>query len=187
MHGKDLPAYHPRHERRGLPFKGCLYFGLMLTPDGPRSSSITAASATPKRRWCCRCWKATCCTSCSPAPTARWHSRKSSSPMVLRPVWILLRRLPCGLREGQAHLRPCGRSAARRGGRGGNPPRLHRRRRPWANEGGGVRGVTAPGPRPNNATHAYQKRQENSSLKRYTSTDIRPRPPETAQKEQLSK
>ena len=52
----------------------------------PRSSSITAASATPKRRWCCRCWKATCCTSCSPAPTARWHSRKSSSPMVLRPV-----------------------------------------------------------------------------------------------------
>ena len=46
----------------GCPFKGCLYFGLMLTPDR-RSSSTTAASATRKRRSCCRCWRATCCRS----------------------------------------------------------------------------------------------------------------------------
>ena len=84
-----LPTIHAMNAE-GCPFKGCLYFGLMLTPDGPRSSSITAASATPKRRWCCRCWKATCCTSCRRAPTARWQSRRSNSPMVLRPVsfWL---------------------------------------------------------------------------------------------------
>ena len=42
----------------GRPFKGCLYYGLMLTPNGPRSSSITAASAIPRPRWCCPCWMA---------------------------------------------------------------------------------------------------------------------------------
>ena len=41
-------------------FQGCLYFGLMLTPDAPRSLNTTAASATRRRRWCCLCWKATC-------------------------------------------------------------------------------------------------------------------------------
>ena len=32
---------------------GVLYAGLMLTPAGPRSSSSTCASATPRRRSCC--------------------------------------------------------------------------------------------------------------------------------------
>ncbi len=72
---KDLPAHHPCHERRGLPFKGCLYFGLMLTRTAPRSSSTTAASVTPRPRWCCPCWRATCCTSWRPAPTAPWPTR----------------------------------------------------------------------------------------------------------------
>ena len=45
----------------GRTFRGCLYFGLMLTPQtAPRSSSTTAASATRRRRWCCPCWRATC-------------------------------------------------------------------------------------------------------------------------------
>ncbi len=40
------------------PFKGCLYFGLMLTPErAPRSSSTTAASGTRRPRWCCRLLK----------------------------------------------------------------------------------------------------------------------------------
>ena len=36
----------------GRPFKGCLYFGLLLTPRAPRSSSTTPASATRRPRWC---------------------------------------------------------------------------------------------------------------------------------------
>ena len=34
--------------RRGTPFVGTLFAGLMLTPDGPGSSSTTAASVTPE-------------------------------------------------------------------------------------------------------------------------------------------
>ena len=33
----DLPAHSWRAmQAEGRPFKGCLYFGLMLTPDGPK-------------------------------------------------------------------------------------------------------------------------------------------------------
>jgi phosphoribosylamine--glycine ligase len=43
--------------KEGRPFKGCLYFGLMLTKDGPKVIELTAASATRKRRRCCPFWK----------------------------------------------------------------------------------------------------------------------------------
>ena len=36
--------------RRGTPFVGCLFAGLMLTADGPRVLEFNAASATPRRR-----------------------------------------------------------------------------------------------------------------------------------------
>ena len=47
------------------PSTACLYAGLMLTADGPRCSSSTCASATPRRRPCCRGCARTCSTCCS--------------------------------------------------------------------------------------------------------------------------
>ena len=38
--------------KEGRPFKGCLYFGLMITPNGPKSSSTTHVSAIPRLRSC---------------------------------------------------------------------------------------------------------------------------------------
>ena len=39
---------------RGIDYRGVLYAGLMLTPDGPEAaSSTTSASATPRPRSCC--------------------------------------------------------------------------------------------------------------------------------------
>ena len=40
-------------------FSGLLYAGLMLTTNGPRCWSSTAASATPRRSRSCRVWRAT--------------------------------------------------------------------------------------------------------------------------------
>ena len=39
---------------QGIDYRGVLYAGMMLTPTAPRSSSTTCASATPRRRRCCR-------------------------------------------------------------------------------------------------------------------------------------
>ena len=39
----------------GCPFKGCLYFGLMLTPNGPK---VIEYNRRP--RWCSPCWRAIC-------------------------------------------------------------------------------------------------------------------------------
>ena len=52
--------------RRGTPYHGVLYAGLMMTPRGRRCSSTTAASATPRRRPCSRGCGPTCST-CSSA------------------------------------------------------------------------------------------------------------------------
>ena len=76
-----LPTIHAMNAE-GCPFKGCLYFGLMLTPDGPKVIEYNCRFGDPETQVV----KATCCTSCRPAPTARWHSRRSNSPMVLRPA-----------------------------------------------------------------------------------------------------
>ncbi len=36
MHEEDFPAHHAAMNAEGRPFKGCLYFGLMLTQNGPK-------------------------------------------------------------------------------------------------------------------------------------------------------
>ena len=42
MHGGDLPAH------RGRPFHGVIYFGLMLTPDGPKVVEYNARFGDPE-------------------------------------------------------------------------------------------------------------------------------------------
>ena len=55
---------------RGTPFHGVLYAGLMMTADGPKVLEYNAASATPRRRRCCRGCAPTC-SSCSTGRRAR--------------------------------------------------------------------------------------------------------------------
>lgn len=59
----------------GRTFKGCLYFGLMLTEDGPKVIEYNAVSAIPKRRSYCPFWKATCSISC-----CRWRTAGFPKP-----------------------------------------------------------------------------------------------------------
>jgi len=44
----------------GRTFRGCLYFGLMLTPKGPKVIEYNCRFGTRRPRWCCRFCKATC-------------------------------------------------------------------------------------------------------------------------------
>ena len=70
----------------GCPFKGCLYFGLMLTPDGPKVIEYNCRFGDPETQVVLPLLESDLLHIMQPAPTARWHSRRSSSPMVLRPV-----------------------------------------------------------------------------------------------------
>ena len=51
-----LPTLAAMREE-GCPFKGCLYFGLMITEDGPK---VIEYSGTRKHRSFCRFCKRTC-------------------------------------------------------------------------------------------------------------------------------
>ena len=71
--------------RRGIPFRGVLYAGLMRTRPGPRCSSSTAASATRRRRRCCRGCAATCWTCSRPARGRARSGRTCSSGRTIGP------------------------------------------------------------------------------------------------------
>jgi phosphoribosylamine--glycine ligase len=43
----------------GCPFKGVIYFGLMLTPSGPKVIEYNARFGDPKHKSCCHFWKPT--------------------------------------------------------------------------------------------------------------------------------
>ena len=50
----------PPCRQRAAPFKGCLYFGLMLTPDGPKVIEYNCRFGDPETQVVLPCWKATC-------------------------------------------------------------------------------------------------------------------------------
>ena len=69
--------------RRGIPFHGVLYAGLMMTADGPRRcSSSTSASAIRRRRRSCLgyrpiCWRCSTRRWCVVVwPACRWSGRR---------------------------------------------------------------------------------------------------------------
>lgn len=41
-------------QAEGRPFKGCLYFGLMLTPDGPKVIEYNSRFGDPEAQVCFR-------------------------------------------------------------------------------------------------------------------------------------
>ena len=84
--------------RRGIDYRGVLYAGLILTPDGPRCSSTTCASATPRPRSSCPgsprtspvCWPRRPPVACVPSRASRprrrcawcWPRRATPPPPV---------------------------------------------------------------------------------------------------------
>ena len=117
--------------RRGTPFRGALYAGLMLTADGRSSSSATPGSATRRRRRSCRAWPSRSGRCCSPRRAA-----------------TCARRSPLGL--GGAGSRPAGRDRRDRPGRGRLPGRAAPRRPhrgPGRRQRRPARWSSTPGPR----------------------------------------
>ena len=118
-----LPTIHAMNAE-GCPFKGCLYFGLMLTPDGPKVIEYNCRFGDPETQVVLPLLAE------RPAPDhAGLHQRHAGGhgSQVLGRCRCLchsgLRRLPCQLRERQANLRPDGRPAGRGGEHHGLPLR----------------------------------------------------------------
>ena len=130
--------------RRGTPFHGVLYAGLMLAPDGDvRCSSSTPASAIPRRRSCSRgCARdllALLLAATEPGGLAgvelEWDPRAAVC------VVLASRGYPAGSSSGDAITRPRRRPGGRRG-----VPRGHAERDgEVVTAGGRVLGVTALG------------------------------------------
>ena len=93
---------------RGTPFHGVLYAGLMLTAAGRGCSSSTSASATPRRRPCCRGCAPTCstCSSARRAPAASRARASSGTTRLGGDRRAGERRLPGVVVDGRRDHRP---------------------------------------------------------------------------------
>ncbi len=153
-----LPTIHAMNAE-GCPFKGCLYFGLMLTPDGPKVIEYNCRFGDPETQVVLPLLESDLLhimQACTNGTLADEEVKFSDGARRLRHSG--LRRLPGGLREGQAHLRPGGRPAADEE----NVTVYHSGTAitedgTLVTNGGRVLGVTATGPRLTNAlSHAYE-------------------------------
>ena len=122
--GGGAPADRRQAARAaGTPFHGVLYAGLMMTADGPKVLEYNAASATPRRRRCCRACAPTCssCSSASTRPGGLAGVEPEWAPRLGGDRGARVARLPGELVERRRDQRP------RRGGR---RPRSSTRRPP---------------------------------------------------------
>ena len=81
-------------QAEGCPFKGCLYFGLMLTPDGPKVIEYNCRFGDPETQVVLPLLESDLLTVMQPAPTARWTRPRSSSAMRCRLCGAGFRRIP---------------------------------------------------------------------------------------------
>ena len=126
--------------RRGTPFHGVLYAGLMMTPDGGRRcSSTTAASATRRPRPCCRACARTCWSCSRPrrdpagsrgwSPSGRGLGRDRGARLARLPGVVLERRRDhAGSTSSRARGLPRGHGRAGRRDRDGRRPGAERDR-----------------------------------------------------------
>ena len=138
----------------GCPFKGCLYFGLMLTPDGPKVIEYNCRFGDPETQVVLPLLESDLLhimQSCTDGTLAQQEVKFSDGAAAC--VILASGGYPVAYEKGQAHLRPCGRPAARRGERDGVPLRhCHHRGRPACDQrrsrAGRYRHRPAPDQRP---------------------------------------
>ena len=118
-----LPTIHAMNAE-GCPFKGCLYFGLMLTPDGPKVIEYNCRFGDPETQVVLPLLESDllqimlACTNGTLADTEVKFSDGAAACVILASGGY-----PVSLRERQAHLRPDGRPAGRGGEHHGLPLR----------------------------------------------------------------
>lgn len=54
-----LPTMRAMNQE-GRTFRGCLYFGLMLTEKGPKVIEYNCRFGDPETRWFSPCWRVIC-------------------------------------------------------------------------------------------------------------------------------